>query len=119
MPLLELSTAVEDILPQRLRSIENPQTALPAIAKDRELMAEIEEALGRLPTHHTLYAGDARTLPIPPESVHLVVTSPPYWTLKEYNETEGQLGHIADYRAFLKELDLVWESCFQALVPGG
>lgn len=44
---------------------------------------------------------------------------PPYWTLKEYNETEGQLGHIADYRAFLEQLDLVWESCFQALVPGG
>lgn len=119
MPLLQLSNSVEDVLPKRLLSIGNPQTALPAIAKNREVMAEIEEALGRLPTQHALYSGDARSLPIPPESVHLVVTSPPYWTLKEYNETEGQLGHIADYRAFLEQLDLVWESCFQALVPGG
>jgi len=54
-----------------------------------------------------------------PESIHLVVTSPPYWTLKEYRITEGQIGHIADYETFLAELDKVWEHCFTALVPGG
>jgi site-specific DNA-methyltransferase (adenine-specific) len=69
---------------------------------------------------HALRMGDARALEwIPDGSVHLVVTSPPYWTLKRYNESEGQLGHLADYRGFLDELDKVWRHCFRALVPGG
>ena len=51
--------------------------------------------------------------------MHLVVTSPPYWTLKEYNQTEGQLGYVEDYEQFLGELDKVWQRCFDALVPGG
>jgi DNA modification methylase len=51
--------------------------------------------------------------------VHLVVTSPPYWTLKDYNPGEGQMGEIEDYEQFLSELDRVWRACFEALVPGG
>jgi modification methylase len=58
-------------------------------------------------------------LNLEPESIHLVVTSPPYWTLKKYLNTEGQLGHIEDYETFLMELDKVWNLCFRALVPGG
>ncbi len=54
-----------------------------------------------------------------PESIHLVVTSPPYWTLKEYNASENQLGHVEDYERFLGELNKVWRQCFRALVPGG
>ena len=54
-----------------------------------------------------------------PQSVHLVVTSPPYWTLKEYRPAEAQLGHIAGYEEFLDSLDQVWRRCFDALVPGG
>ena len=54
-----------------------------------------------------------------PESIHLVLTSPPYWTLKEYNQGEGQLGHVVQYERFLTELDKVWKKCFEALVPGG
>jgi modification methylase len=54
-----------------------------------------------------------------PGSVHLVVTSPPYWTLKEYRNSEGQMGHIENYDEFLAELDKVWAHCFRALVPGG
>jgi len=53
------------------------------------------------------------------ETVHLVVTSPPYWTLKEYRDSKGQLGHLEDYAYFLAELDKVWQQCFKALVPGG
>ncbi len=56
---------------------------------------------------------------IGPESVHLVLTSPPYWTLKEYRDCAGQLGHVEDYDSFLAELDKVWAQCFRALVPGG
>ncbi|MBX3413629.1 MAG: site-specific DNA-methyltransferase [Pirellulales bacterium] len=54
-----------------------------------------------------------------PDSVHLVLTSPPYWTLKEYRDSDGQLGHVDDYEEFLDELDQVWQRAFDALVPGG
>ncbi|MCK6559909.1 site-specific DNA-methyltransferase [bacterium] len=54
-----------------------------------------------------------------PESVHLVICSPPYWTLKEYRKSNGQLGEVADYEEFLTELDYVWSHCYRALVPGG
>lgn len=71
-------------------------------------------------TEHRLWRGDARDLSaIPDESVHLVVTSPPYWTLKEYLPGEGQLGAVQDYEAFLNELDKVWAECERVLVPGG
>jgi DNA modification methylase len=71
-------------------------------------------------TTHTLHCGDAKDLSwIPNESVHLVVTSPPYWTLKKYNDHTDQLGDIADYETFLDELDKVWEHCYRVLVPGG
>ncbi len=63
-------------------------------------------------TTHRGHHGDARDLSwLPDESVHLVVTSPPYWTLKEYREHPGQLGHVADYESFLDELDKVWKEC--------
>lgn len=71
-------------------------------------------------TEHILRRGDARDLSwIPDESVHLVVTSPPYWTLKEYEHSDGQLGDVADYESFLDELDKVWGECKRVLVPGG
>ena len=71
-------------------------------------------------TKQTLVLGDARDLAfIADESVHLVVTSPPYYNLKRYNEIEGQLGHIDDYERFLEELRTVWAQCFRVLVPGG
>lgn len=71
-------------------------------------------------TVHTLNLGDARHLDwIADDSVHLVVTSPPYWTLKKYNENDAQLGAVADYNAFMDELDEVWRHCYRVLVPGG
>ena len=51
--------------------------------------------------------------------MHLVLTSPPYWTLKEYREASGQLGAVADYERFVAELDRVWSECFRLLAPGG
>ncbi|HXB72621.1 MAG TPA: site-specific DNA-methyltransferase [Candidatus Acidoferrales bacterium] len=71
-------------------------------------------------TTHTLHLGDARQLDtIPDESLHLVVTSPPYWTLKEYPDHQGQLGLVEDYEQFHDELDKVWKHCYRVLVPGG
>ena len=72
------------------------------------------------PTCHRLINGDARDLSfLKDESVHLVVTSPPYWNLKRYNENPDQLGHVQDYEAFLTELEKVWRHAFRVLVPGG
>lgn len=71
-------------------------------------------------TTHRLHEGDARDLSwIPDSSVHLVVTSPPYWTLKEYPDRAGQMGHIEDYDRFLDELDRVWKECARVLAGGG
>lgn len=68
----------------------------------------------------TLHCGDSRKLDwIPPESVHLVLTSPPYWTLKEYPDHKSQLGSVTDYDAFHDELDKVWRHCYRVLAPGG
>ena len=107
-------------LPDVIGEIEDHQTALPRIAKDRSLIAAIEEKLEQIPTRHDLYHADARKIDfLKPESVELVVTSPPYWTLKEYNFNEAQLGTISNYEQFLDQLDKVWRACFDALVPGG
>jgi site-specific DNA-methyltransferase (adenine-specific) len=71
-------------------------------------------------TSHRLVLGDARSLSwIESGSVHLVVTSPPYWTLKEYEPNADQLGAVEEYEAFLAELDRVWTECARVLVPGG
>lgn len=84
------------------------------------VVAAIESRISQIPTRHDLYLHDARTFSaLPPNSVHLVLTSPPYWTLKDYREHPNQMGYIADYESFLVELDRVWRTCFDALVPGG
>ena len=72
-------------------------------------------------TTHRVRLGDARDLSwIPDVSVHLVVTSPPYWTLKEYAPgNRDQMGHFEDYEHFLSELDYVWRECRRVLVGGG
>jgi DNA modification methylase len=73
-------------------------------------------------TRHEMFLGDARDLRMSPsQSVHLVVTSPPYFNLKAYASSAGgrQLGRIGDYDAFLNELDRVWQECARVLVPGG
>lgn len=79
-----------------------------------------QSTIDKIGTVHRLVQGDARDLSfIPNDSVHLIVTSPPYWTLKRYNEAEGQLGHIREYDQFLSELHLVWAEAFRVLVSGG
>jgi site-specific DNA-methyltransferase (adenine-specific) len=71
-------------------------------------------------TTHRFHLGDARDLSfLPDNKVHLVVTSPPYWILKNYEPHRDQLGAIADYDRFLVELDKVWRECARVLAPGG
>jgi DNA modification methylase len=107
-------------VPPEVYPLANPQTDLPRIAKDRHLIQLIEAAVRKVPTSHRLILGDAREMTrLAPNSVHLILTSPPYWTLKEYRQSEGQMGHIENYDKFLAELDRVWAHCFRLLVPGG
>src|SRR5262245_56566202 len=76
---LELAAFV----PKVVGKITDHQKDLPRIARDPKLTAAIETALREIPTTHDLYCHDSRALDfISSESVHLVVTSPPYWTLK-------------------------------------
>lgn len=112
--------ALDSFVPASLRHVEDPQTAIPRLAKDDLLLREIEEAVRRIPTKHRLYCQDSRDLSfLDSDSVELVVTSPPYWTLKAYNPGEAQLGYVENYEAFLAELDKVWAECYRVLVPGG
>ena len=101
------------------------KSEIPALARDQGRMSEVEQAVKSLPSHHDLYHGDARDLSmIDDESVHLAVTSPPYFNLKDYNienggGSEGQLGDIDDYEQFNELVDEVWEHIYEKLVPGG
>lgn len=71
-------------------------------------------------TKHVVVEGDARNLAfLDKASVHFVCTSPPYADLIEYPSSEGQLGNMASYEAFLDELDKVWAECLRVLVTGG
>lgn len=84
----------------------------------RHTLPPLRELMGK--TIHRLINGDARELAfLDDSSVHLAVTSPPYWNLKRYNENPDQLGHIQDYEAFLFELEKVWRHIYRVLVPGG
>jgi DNA modification methylase len=102
----------------RLRPLS--QRAIPKLAKDPAAVRAIDRAIRSVPTRHRLILGDARSLAdIEPGTVDLVVTSPPYFNLKQYPANDRQLGAIDDYDIFLKQLDEVWLECYRALVPGG
>ena len=111
---------LREYAPASLAHMGESQSAIPRLAKDEIAVRDIEAILPTLPTLHEMRRADARALDfLPVESVHLVLTSPPYWTLKHYNQSDGQLGSVDDYDSFLAELDRVWSHCFRALVPGG
>lgn len=56
---------------------------------------------------------------IPDESVNLIITSPPYWTLKDY-DIEGQIGKgSSSYDYYINELNKVWKECVRVLAPDG
>ena len=113
------ASPLESFVPSAFRTLADPARSLPRLAKDPSAVEQIEAALRGVPTKHEVVLGDARIVELPKRSVHLVLTSPPYWTLKEYRRSDGQLGWIEDYEQFLNELDAVWRLCHSALVPGG
>lgn len=99
------------------------KSEIPALARDKGRMGEIEQAVKSLPSDHELYQRDARNLSLlDDESVELVVTSPPYFDLKDYENGAGgddQLGDITEYESFNREIDRVWRECYEKLRPGG
>lgn len=116
----ELSIAT--VVPGRALELAeaDSQKAIPLVAKDVGLLHGIEAGIRRLRTEHRIHLGDSRSMDaVPDNSVHLAITSPPYWTLKQYEDNEAQLGHVADYEEFLQELDRVWAHVLRVLVPGG
>jgi len=69
-------------------------------------------------TKHRILIGDSRRMSeLPDSSVHLVVTSPPYWQLKDYGH-DGQIGFDDSYEAYINNLNLVWNECHRVLHPG-
>lgn len=120
-PRIEIAEVeLASFLPKALNLSSLDQTDIPRLARDRASTSLIEQSLLQIPTSHYLVLGDARRIRlVSPESVHLVLTSPPYWTLKRYDDADGQMGHVKSYDQFLDQLAGVWRSCFDFLLPGG
>ncbi len=69
-------------------------------------------------TTHTCIVGDSKKMSeLDDASVHLVVTSPPYWQLKDYG-SKDQIGSNHSYEEYINNLNLVWNECYRVLHPG-
>jgi len=69
-------------------------------------------------TNHKIIIGDSRKLnKIEDESVQLIVTSPPYWQLKDYG-SDNQIGYNQNYQNYINNLNLVWNECYRILEKG-
>lgn len=69
-------------------------------------------------TEHKIIFGDSRSLnQIKDKSVQLIITSPPYWQLKDYG-TENQIGFNDSYEEYINNLNLVWKECDRVLCDG-
>jgi site-specific DNA-methyltransferase (adenine-specific) len=69
-------------------------------------------------TNHKIYVADARDMKkVPDKSVQLIITSPPYWQLKDYGSNQ-QIGFYDSYEDYINNLNLVWEECNRVLSPG-
>ncbi len=69
-------------------------------------------------THHKIINGDSRKMSeLNGNSVHLVITSPPYWQLKDYG-TENQIGFHDSYENYINNLNIVWKECYRTLHNG-
>lgn len=69
-------------------------------------------------TNHKIYFGDSRALnKIEDKSVQLIITSPPYWQLKDYG-SNNQIGFNNSYEEYINNLNLVWMECYRVLSDG-
>lgn len=69
-------------------------------------------------TQHKIINGDSRHMAeLPDNSVHLALTSPPYWQLKDYG-SDNQIGFHESYESYINNLNLVWKECYRTLHNG-
>jgi len=69
-------------------------------------------------THHKIIIGDSRCMiEVLDESVHLIITSPPYWQLKDYGDG-NQIGFDDSYEDYINNLNIVWKECHRVLNKG-
>ena len=68
-------------------------------------------------TKHKIIIGDSRNMKVRPVSVHLVVTSPPYWRVIDYG-VKGQIGFGDTYKQYIRNLNKVWRGCYHSLHEG-
>jgi len=72
----------------------------------------------KMDTLHKIFLGDSRSMvETPNESVHLMITSPPYWQLKDYGNGK-QIGFNDTYEEYINNLNLVWSECNRVLHKG-
>lgn len=72
----------------------------------------------KIKTTHTIINGDSRQMSeLQDKSIHLIVTSPPYWQLKDYG-IENQIGFHDDYETYINHLNLTWQECYRVLHDG-
>ena len=81
--------------------------------------------------YNKVYYSDSRNMgEIPSNSIQLIVTSPPYFNIKDYSldgyqqvqngeKMNGQIGDIDDYEKYIQELLIVWKECYRVLKPNG
>jgi len=69
-------------------------------------------------TQHIIINGDSRKMnELQDNSVHLIITSPPYWQLKDYG-SDNQIGFNDTYEQYINNLNLVWKECYRVLHDG-
>jgi len=69
-------------------------------------------------TNHKIIIGDSQKMKeINDESIHLIITSPPYWQIKDYGLPE-QIGYNDTYEKYIDKLNNVWKECVRVLHPG-
>ena len=69
-------------------------------------------------TLHKIIIGDSRWMKeVQDESIHLIITSPPYWQLKDYGNGK-QIGFNDTYEEYINNLNLVWNECHRILHKG-
>ncbi len=66
-------------------------------------------------SEHKIINGDSRNmLELPDKSIQLIITSPPYWQLKDYGNSD-QIGFYNTYEEYINNLNLVWNECYRVL----
>jgi len=69
-------------------------------------------------TTHKIIIGDSRNMAeVKDKSVHLIVTSPPYWQIKDYGD-KNQIGFHDNYEDYIEKLNQVWSESYRVLNPG-